>query len=331
MLFVAYPQYAEVAFRAFLFSIYLNLVLLLLGIAGAGALASMMGPERWGTLLNYPGSLSRVGVLGVCFSAYMVLANDKALQWVSLLIASLLLVYFDGSRTSLLVLVGVALPFLLAVRLAERRGSRFTSMRLGFALVITIFLGIAVWRFVPVAPVGSDTGPEPIRRVVQFASSLKLQGSAGLALADPVRARMLSTGLEALQNAGLLGTGIGSTRADTDVGVMVVHMTYLQILGDLGVLGLLAYVSLILGWLPKTRRAFRNIRSLQTPQERAIYYNAIFLLVAFALQGVFHPLSTEWSEWIAFIVPYALFWQAVRGPSTESPRQQLPRLSRSTV
>jgi hypothetical protein len=123
---------------------------------------------------------------------------------------------------------------------------------------------------------------------------------------------MLEAGLGALRAASLVGTGIGTTRADTDVGVMVVHMTYLQVLGDLGLLGLLAYLWLILGWLPFLPRAWRNIRSLPDAPLRATYYSAIFLLLFYALAGLFHPLSTEWSEWVTFIIPYALFWDAVR-------------------
>ena len=93
---------------------------------------------------------------------------------------------------------------------------------------------------------------------------------------------------------------------------MPVHMTYFQLLGDLGWLGLLAYLSLVLAWLPWLPRAWANIRRLSSAAERALYYNAIFLLFFFLFAGLLHPLSTEWSEWVTFIIPYALFWEAVR-------------------
>ena len=308
-LFTSEPQLAHAAVRGFVWAIAINLALLVLGLLGAGT-AAELGPRRWGTLLNYPGSLARLGFLGLCYGGYMVLAWKQPLRHLALLAACGTLIYFDGSRTALLV-IGVLVPYLLFIRLTESRPRRFARLgrlaTIGAACAV-LLLGFMGWRWLQ-AQTAIPEGTGAVARIAQFAVSIKLNGAAGLALADPVRVRMLETGMDALRNASLIGHGVGTTQADTDFGLMVVHMTYLQIIGDLGVLGLVAYLWLVLGWVPWLPRAWRSIRALPDAGSRALYFNAIFLLAAFALSGLFHPLSTEWSEWIMFIVPSSLFWE----------------------
>ena len=97
------------------------------------------------------------------------------------------------------------------------------------------------------------------------------------------------------------------TRVSTEAGPMSVHMTYLQIWADLGIFGLLAYLWVTCGWAPQLRRAFLAVRSIGSAEERAIYYNAVFILMFFVFSGFFHPVSTEWSEWIAFAIALGFF------------------------
>jgi O-antigen ligase len=109
----------------------------------------------------------------------------------------------------------------------------------------------------------------------------------------------------------VMGTGFLSTRTETPAGPMVVHNTYLQVWADLGLLGVVSYVWLVFGWMAWLPKALRRIRALSDDQQRAIYYNAIFLLFVFDLTGFLHPLSTEWAQWIPFLVPYSLLWHLV--------------------
>jgi len=309
-LFVTHSRYAHYAFRAFVFSAYLNVVLLLAGFLGVATLSREMMLRRWGTLLDYPGSLWRVGILSVGWSAYLLLARDKPVQRLTLLAASLALIYFDGSRTGFLLLCLVAVPFLLVVRVVEGRSLVSRLATVGAAFVLTLAL-VAGWNWAASQHSASQASGS-LGRIAQLASSLKLEGATGLAAADPVRVRMLQTGLAALREAGVVGSGIETTRAGTEEGLFVLHMTYFQVLGDLGLLGLVAYLWLTLGWLLWLPRAWANIRGMVSAPRRGLYYNAILLLFLFALAALFHPLSTEWSEWITFVIPYALFWEAVR-------------------
>src|SRR5260370_3207894 len=88
---------------------------------------------------------------------------------------------------------------------------------------------------------------------------------------------------------------------------MVVHMTYLQVWADMGILGLVGYVWLTWVWLQKIRVLICGIERLPGIQDRAVYFNAIFILFFFLFSSFFHPFSTEWSEWIAFVVALTLF------------------------
>jgi O-antigen ligase len=123
---------------------------------------------------------------------------------------------------------------------------------------------------------------------------------------------MLQTAINAIDDHPLLGTGINTTTTDTSIGPMVVHNTYLQVWADLGMIGLLSYLWIVSGWIFWFPRVLSKIRTLTNIKEQALYYNAIFILCFFAISGLFHPLSTEWSEWIVYIVPYALFWEILR-------------------
>ena len=308
-LFIAEPALAHAAMRGFIWAIAVNLLFLFLGLSGLAATASEMGPRRFGTLLNFPGSLARLGFLALCYAAYMVLAWRQPLRHLALLGACAALIYYDGSRTAWL-LLAVLVPFVLFIRFTERRGR---PSRLGRLAAVGVSLGavlvvIAGWRWVQ-RQTEVPSGSGAIARIGQLAVNVRVYGAAGLAIADERRARMLEIGMDAFRRAPFIGTGVGTTQADTDIGLMVVHMTYLQIIGDLGLLGLFAYLWLVLGWLPFLPRAWRSISRLPNPESRAPYYNAIFLLGAFALSGLFHPLSTEWTEWIMFVVPSALFWE----------------------
>ncbi|GEM84439.1 hypothetical protein MHY01S_26050 [Meiothermus hypogaeus NBRC 106114] len=127
--------------------------------------------------------------------------------------------------------------------------------------------------------------------------------------ADHTRYEMLQAAQAQIRQNPLWGIGIGNTRVDTNEGLMVVHNAYLQVWADLGIMGLIAYVGLVLGWLIWLPSFFRCVHWRVDPIERGLYYNAVFMLFFYAFSGLFHPISTEWSEWISFILPYALFAQ----------------------
>lgn len=304
MFFLSAPRYAQIAFRGFLFAIGLNVVLVILGLLVMPDLAGMKGIGRWGTILNYPGSLWRVGITGFCYSAYLLSTEQRpAIRHVLLLSACLLLIVVDGSRTGGILVVLGAL-FLAAAVWMERSGH---VLRLVTRMGVIGVVGGAVIMF---ALSAFTLGERSIIERLELLLEVQQSGGFENMAQSEVRYRMIAHALDEIHENPLWGEGIGTTTTPTSVGPMRVHNSYLQTWSDLGILGFVGYLCVVLGWIPLLPRALRGIQAQPQAVSRAVYYNAIFLLIMYALSGLFHPISTEWSEWIVFLVGYALVVQA---------------------
>jgi hypothetical protein len=305
-IFVSRSNLAHCAFRGFVVAVCLDLLLLIGGFLGFGT-AHIMFPGRWGTILNYPGSLWRVGISTWVFGAYLFIKRRSVTSF-CLLIASTVLVFMDGARTGILLLFAGAL-YLVFVLVEEvgrlRRAVFISAIGLGTLAVIVAYSGILSGQ-------GGTEEQGGVGRVSQLTSSVQTQGLEGLDVADAIRFQMLSDVVEAIREHPLLGTGIGSTKSETIIGPMIIHMTYLEVWADLGLLGFVTYIWLMSSWIPLVPTVLRRVRVLSDPAQRALYYNAMFLLVVYGVAGFLHPISTEWSEWIVFIIPYALVWEIAR-------------------
>ena len=319
-LFVARTQLARSAFVGFIIAVCLNAILLLGGLAGLGS-AEIMALDRWGTILNYDGSLWRVTISVWFFAAYLVLVR-RSLPYLALLIASTMGVYMDGARTGLflLLLAGVFLVFVLSAEAGHLKQCLFIC---GAGLCV-VAAGLAAMGIM-----SGQRGLEPegvAQRLGQVADSYHEGGFDGLQAADAIRFQMLSDVSEAIRSHPFLGTGILTTTTETIVGPMAIHMTYLQVWADLGLFGLITYVWLVWGWAARLPTALGRIKRMPDPRERALHYNAIFLLIVYGVAGFFHPLSTEWSEWVIFLVSYALYWKIV-SLVDDNPRTQILSMS----
>lgn len=291
-LFVSYPRYARVAFGAFVVAVCLNVALLLCGLLGARSVAWEMATGRWGTILSPPGTLARLGMATWLYAGYMALIGRRWWGW-GLLLASWGVVFVEGSRTQFL-LAAVAGAALVWVAWVEPGRAKVPRLLLAIVLLIATIMSF-MWSPRPEIKDARESGvPGPV--AVTF---------------DSVRIEMLKAGLRAVAGHPFLGTGMGTTRVETATWPMVIHNAYLQSWADIGNLGLVAYTWLMLGWVFWLARAWGGIRRSTSISARSLYYNAVFMLSAAALAGLFHAFSTEWSEWILFLVPYALFWEAV--------------------
>src|SRR5205814_785566 len=97
---------------------------------------------------------------------------------------------------------------------------------------------------------------------------------------------------------------MGRTRSLSATGPMVVHIAYLQLWADLGILGFLSLVALTIGSIPVLWIRYRATATAD-PECRIRFYNGIFLLTTWAVTGFLHPISTEVSEWIMFVFAYS--------------------------
>ncbi len=317
-IFVARSNLAHYAFHGFVVAVCLNLVLLVGGFLGFGS-ADIMAMDRWGTVLSYPGSLWRVAVTVWVFAAYL-LTKRRSIAPLGLLVASTLLVYADGTRTGVLLLLAGAI-YLILILAAEagrlRRAVLIVAIGLGVVVAAVSYSGIISGEM-------DGTGRGAVGRFSEMASSLEEGGFEDLGTADLMRFQMLQDVTKAIRAHPVLGTGTETTTTESVIGPMSIHMTYLQLWADIGLLGFVAYIWLIWGWVAWVPKVLRRVQALSDPARRAIYYNAIFLLVVYGSIGFLHPFSTEWSEWIIFIVPYALVWEIAR--RSEKPNRPVQAL-----
>ncbi|MFZ5992724.1 MAG: O-antigen ligase family protein [Deinococcota bacterium] len=302
-LMLSRPTWALIGFSSIQAAVWANFILLVLGLFMNPIFASQMASDgRWGTFLNHPGSLWRVGILVLVFSAYVYYYRRKDFRYLALLVVGLCLIYADSSRTGFIITMIAVFYTILLLILEQRRRLLATSLFICAVLGIAVLIGVLAFS------------GDLVNRLLpqRAAETLQAITSANLESADPTRFRMLQAASQAIAEHPLWGTGIGTTRADTDVGPMVVHNTYLQVWSDLGLLGFLAYLGLVIGWVAWLPRFFLIVSRQGNVILRGLYYNAAFLLFFYALTSLFHPLSTEWSEWITFMLPFALYAQALQ-------------------
>lgn len=308
LLFTTRSDLARVGLFAATAAVWTNLSFLLLGITLSPVFARQMAADgRWGTFLNYPGSLWRVGILVLVFSTYLFYHKRKDFRFLALLIASLCLIYADGSRTGFIMTFASIVYVGIIVLMEKRR-----YLQVGLVLAFTglggaLFIGMLFSDHVIISTVLPNRLEETIQAVV----------SGNLEQADSARFLMFLTAFQSISDHPLWGTGIGTTQAELDAGAMVIHNTYLQVWSDLGILGFLAYIGLVLGWILWLPHFFTNVRQQGNIMQRSIAYNAVFLLFFYSVSGLFHPLSTEWSEWITFMISFALYVEALNTPEGE--------------
>jgi len=313
--FLFHDRYIKIAFDSMKVASYINTILLMIGAVFLPFAASKMAPNRWGTVLNYPGSLCKIGLFFVVYSVYVLLKKKGGRSSSSLLLlSSLLLILFDGSRTAMLATFG-AIVFVLIVILVELKVPiyyyvKIVSKFLILPLVLVLFVSMAFSNKI------YNLFSAYASRVVEILNNLKANGIIkGLESSDPTRFQMINDAIKEISRHPIVGTGIGTTTTETIVGPMVVHNTYLQVWADMGILGIISYLVLTLGWvifLPFFYKKFTLVESIET---KAVLINSVFMLIYLAFNGLFHPLSTEWSEWIIFIISYAVFFRFLLGKS----------------
>ncbi|OLU34310.1 hypothetical protein BVH03_02545 [Pseudomonas sp. PA15(2017)] len=220
-----------------------------------------LGDGRSGTEIFYPGVMWKIGAL---FLPLIIAARIQDaignLLFVCACLCAGFLVLVDGSRTALLYVLAVGL-WVLIIYL---KGSRLTRLKL-FALA-GFAIAICVTPFYLIQSEGA--GLLVVERLME---------------GDPIRMAMLSAGIEHAIECFPLGCGFGTSVAHTGAGTMVVHNAYIAALGEIGVLGLTAFVCVLLIGMLKAIDS-------RSPATFMVLVGVVFL---FSL----HPFSTEMSEW----------------------------------
>jgi hypothetical protein len=302
------PDYWRLALLAFSTATLVNLALLVAGFLGFRGVSEMMAIGRWGTVLSYPGSLSRLPVAPFLLSAYGVGTGERLrLADLLLLTASVVVVLLDGSRTGALVVVLGGLYVLTVAASKGYREFRRGALRLAAfgAASVTALLGVF-----------GAVGAEDTNAFERIAGVFEMVGAGGLAAAGEgeVRHWMIWKAWDQVQDSPLFGTGLNSVTVETVAGPMPVHNIYLQLWADVGLAGVAGYLLVVLGWIVLAPGVLKWVeREVPDSRVRAVYHTGVFLLIAWAFAGLFHPLSTELTEWLLFLTGYGILCDAVRG------------------
>lgn len=298
--FVSRPEIALAAFRTQILLAVVNVALILIGSRISRDLAALAGRARWGTLLNVPGTLGGVGLGVLVYGLYLLCRTPRRVHGVLVVFCALALVYFENSRTITLLTL-VAFVFFGAVWMYELWGSSRRVMVPSIAASIVVF--VVLWSAVVALDIPIPTRFE---RMVELVLDEGL--IAGLAESDPARARMMETAIDAVSRFPILGSGMGTLVAETRSGWMRVHMAYLQMWADAGLLAFLGYVWIAVGWMVWVPAAMRNLRENVGTENNALTYNGIFMLISLALANTLHTYSTEWAQWLPYLMSVSFLY-----------------------
>jgi len=119
---------------------------------------------------------------------------------------------------------------------------------------------------------------------------------------DQIRLRMVTGAIEKIMQSPFFGGGIESTVVMTVGGPMVAHLSYLQVWGDYGLIGILLFVAIMLIPISGLLRRHFALLSQTTLTEKAGLLCAAVIVVSSVLYGFMHPLSSEFSEWAPYLI-----------------------------
>lgn len=270
-------------------------------------------PKRFGWEFLPPGVIWKAGVFllpPLCW----LLVNQRSpamFHWVMFFVACVL-VGLDGSRTATLL---AAMTWLVCITL---RWLRYGPSRAYFKRVVVVALWMAVligglnpspWN--PVIHIYSTLGELiPVHMLVSERDSGGSIVQVGRDMgSDSIRTAMLIEGVRGVQEHFLLGSGFGATVAQTEgmSAPMVVHMTYLQVLADTGLIGFLGYLGIFVVPLWYFFSALRKSDARWCLFDQNVL--PLGIIGVYLFSGLFHPVSNEISEWAVVLPALAMLFK----------------------
>jgi putative inorganic carbon (hco3(-)) transporter len=169
----------------------------------------------------------------------------------------------------------------------------------------------------------------PLRRLVK--------PSAGDTQAANIRLALWGAGLQMVQQNPLSGIGIGQFKPAVRAYLpdpnydFIAHNTYLEAAAELGVLGLLAFVGMLIASLLALRRVVNG----DTSEDGYFRNTALAMqagIIAYSVQAFFISTWTERMFWFGFCVSVCVPWiwlrsqQSVEGTEAESELSPEPQM-----
>lgn len=300
--------------------------LLLFALFRVNSTLIILGDGRMGWVAIWPGVLWKVGAYVLPFSLWRCL---KKPDWKTVTVIALALIAMsaDGSRTSL---IWLAVTWLMVIVCGIVIKLPAKSWRTQIALTVMAAFLFAVFQPVMLSWVEgrydaavaqkieqvrsfsfradtphTDTAPasgtvDVLPQISKNVSSERLiHGNT------TTRKTMMIEGWQQAMAKFPWGGGFGSTMVDDNGTRTVIHMTYLQILGDEGVLALAGYLLILIYPLYRAIRYLTEKRALFA-ERFELMLAPISVLALYILTGLLHPLSNEITEWAPVLAAIAV-------------------------
>lgn len=227
-----------------------------------------LGDGRQGFIISYPGVMWKIGAFGFVYFLCAIAYEKKKWNFI-FLVFSAALVAIDGSRTGFFIMM---VSMILVLGDIYRKNMLKYSAWLIFILPL-IFFGLVVLEL----------------------SSIDILAVNRLSAGDSQRVKMLLTALSLSQECFPIGCGFGAAVAESDEvveGFMVIHNGYFDALIDGGIVAFLGFTLLTVGLA---------IRRMGQVCDGLSMFSFIGV-ISFSLIMMFHPMSTEMSEWAWLIL-----------------------------
>jgi len=285
--------------RALILALILGVLpVLVLALLRVTPLLVILGDGRMGWAAIWPGVLWKVGAFIWPLAVWQCMHNRGPSSYL-LALGSALAMALDGSRTSMLWLALAWLSVLFLARWVKLPNSTLKAqvpllcmVVVTYSLLQPLILG---WTL------GADGGRVVFPGQAEWSvliPSLEVESTSRRLITgdNHTRLDMLRAGLSNVASSFPIGCGFGCSVAEEGQLAVVVHMTYLQVLADGGLLALAGYV-LILAYPLYRAVIFLMERSHLVPSRVDVLFVPVSVLVLYLFGGLFHPLSNELTEW----------------------------------
>ncbi|MCW2256815.1 O-antigen ligase [Providencia alcalifaciens] len=272
---------------------------------------------RMGWVASWPGIIWKIGAFIWPLAVWHLLNQPNKMN-ILFAFSSVLVMSLDGSRTSIVWMVLVTISL---VGIATFIHKRLHSLRTYLYLIL-----VAVLPFFVIQPtlLGWVSGyydqhitqsiNNHIDNSLSITSDITLEKSHNgsnesvayrLVEGDnSVRLHMLKAGWKTTLEKFPWGNGFGSTRVDDFGANSVIHMTYLQLLADEGIVSLIGYLLFLITPLYYGVKFITQKRELFAERFEFMLC-PLSIITLYLFIGIFHPLSNELTEWAIVLTAIA--------------------------
>ncbi|WP_261857283.1 O-antigen ligase family protein [Photobacterium sanguinicancri] len=299
------------------FLIFLAIILIIFNVDVFSKMILISGDGRVGLSIAYPGVIYK---LAMFLSLFLVLiyAEAKSKIYLMLCLFSGFIISVDGSRTALLWII--ILPVLVAL---IARFYRFKSVK-KMSLLLPLFVLFVGFLSGPITKdyiftnlvSGSSFYLNDVDKGIDKEGDVDNKEAYKVLERykdhDLTRLGMYKQGLEHVVDEFPFGGGLMSTSVELPNGdKMVVHNLYIQLLGDLGVIGFFSYFLIFTPVFISMYFLYLHRDSI-TDEEKVNTLAVISIIICYLFKSLFHPLSSDITDLGFVLVALAVLikWNA---------------------